>query len=133
MSENITEMIENLKNNPEIDMCINDVASELVEMLEELKEYKNLEEHGRLLKLPCKIGDTLWWICDEDENGDLNKTVMRYVRPVKMIAINEKKEFFVCQEDDDCNYLDKIGSEYALLTKEEAESKLKEMESEENA
>ena len=101
---------------------------QLAQWLEELKDYKELEEQGRLLKLPCKIGDTLWWICDEDENGDPNKTVMRYARPIKMIAVNKKKEFFVCQEDDDCDFLDKIGSEYALLTKEEAEAKLKEME-----
>ena len=96
------------------------------------KEYRELEEQGRLLKLPCKIGDTLWWICDEDENGDPNKTVMRYARPIKMIAVNEKKEFFVCQEDTDCDFLDKIGAEYALLTKEEAEAKLKEMENKTN-
>ena len=37
-------MIDNLKYNPEIDMCINDIMPDLVEMLEELKEYKKLEE-----------------------------------------------------------------------------------------
>lgn len=27
-----------------------------------LAEYENLEEQGRLIKLPCKVGDTVWQI-----------------------------------------------------------------------
>lgn len=27
---------------------------------EKLADYEDLEEQGRLLKLPCKIGDTVW-------------------------------------------------------------------------
>lgn len=30
------------------------------ELLKELKEYKVLEEQGLLLKLPCKVGDTVY-------------------------------------------------------------------------
>lgn len=29
---------------------------------EQLKEYQQLEEQGRLLKLPCKVGDTVYVI-----------------------------------------------------------------------
>lgn len=36
---------------------------QLAEWLEQLKEYKQLEEHGRLIKLPCKVGDTVYAIC----------------------------------------------------------------------
>lgn len=39
------------------------------EWLEELKEYKAAEEHGLLLRLPCKIGTTVYAIA-EDCNGD---------------------------------------------------------------
>lgn len=28
--------------------------------LEKLADYEDLEEQGRLLKLPCKVGDTVW-------------------------------------------------------------------------
>lgn len=42
-------------------------TDELLEMydsvrdwLEQLKEYQQLEEQGRLIKLPCKVGDTVW-------------------------------------------------------------------------
>lgn len=33
--------------------------------LEELKRYRDLEERGRLLVLPCKVGDTVYEILEE--------------------------------------------------------------------
>ena len=33
------------------------------EYLEELKRYRDLEEQGLLLRLPCKVGDTVYAIC----------------------------------------------------------------------
>ena len=35
-------------------------------LLEELKSYKDLEEQGLLIKLPCKIGDTVFIIVGKD-------------------------------------------------------------------
>lgn len=35
-----------------------------------LKEYEDLEEQGRLVKLPCKVGDTVYRI----ENGKITQT-----------------------------------------------------------
>jgi hypothetical protein len=32
----------------------------MADLREKLKEYEDLEEQGRLLKLPCKVGDTVW-------------------------------------------------------------------------
>lgn len=29
-------------------------------VLQKLADYENLEEQGRLVKLPCKVGDTVW-------------------------------------------------------------------------
>lgn len=177
----IDEIIDNLKYNPEIDMCINDIMPDLVEMLEELKEYKKLEEklcvmfagdcnlsdvvenlerqitepnkdhpvnariltyedaekwneyleleeQGRLLKLPCKIGDTLWWVSDEDEEGNERLCVMRCEQPISVIGIDCDEDIIVIAGDPETNTIDKLGSRWACLTKEEAEAKLKEME-----
>ena len=33
---------------------------QLVKWLEELKSYKEAEEHGLLVRLPCKVGDMVW-------------------------------------------------------------------------
>lgn len=38
---------------------------ELADWLEELKRYKDLEEQGRLLVLPCKVGDMVYEIIEE--------------------------------------------------------------------
>ena len=35
---------------------------ELVGLLEQLKEYQQLEEQGRLIKLPCNRGDKIYFI-----------------------------------------------------------------------
>lgn len=37
-----------------------DSKMELVGLLKQLKEYQHLEEQGRLVKLPCKVRDTIY-------------------------------------------------------------------------
>lgn len=75
-----------------------------IQALEKLQVYKNLEEQGRLLKLPCKIGDDVYYIL-----GIPNETPC---------AI------------DKCTFelsdINKIGKTL-FLTREEAEAKLKEL------
>ena len=40
-------------------------SKQLADWLEELKRYKDVEEQGRLMALPCKIGDTVYEIIKE--------------------------------------------------------------------
>lgn len=47
--------------------CMNEHIA-LRSWLNELKQYKDLEEQGKLLKLPCKVGDTVYTIYS-DEDG----------------------------------------------------------------
>ena len=49
-------------NNPMRAVCIKSAedCEQLAEWLEKFKEYQQLEEQGRLIKLPCKVGDTVW-------------------------------------------------------------------------
>ena len=37
-------------------------------LYEKLREYENLEEQGKLLKLPCAVGDTVYAIEVDEEN-----------------------------------------------------------------
>ena len=37
------------------------------DILEKFAEYEDLEEQGLLLRLPCKVGDTVWEL-DEHKN-----------------------------------------------------------------
>lgn len=43
--------------------CMN-ICGKPLDALEEFNEYKNLEEQGLLLRLPCKVGDTVYLIED---------------------------------------------------------------------
>ena len=78
--------------------------------LKELKQYKNLEEQGLLLRLPCKVGDTVYKIINQRDNYD--DTVYQIVSATIF----------------ELSMIDKIGKT-VFLTKAEAEWKLKEMES----
>ena len=36
------------------------IGQQLEEAMKKLAEYRNLEKQGRLLKLPCAVGDIVW-------------------------------------------------------------------------
>lgn len=46
--------------------CLDDNCDLIYEACKELAEYENLEEQGLLIKLPCKIGDTVFIIVGKD-------------------------------------------------------------------
>lgn len=46
---------------------IEGTAELLLRMAEKLEEYENLEEQGKLLKLPCAVGDTVYYRYDGAE------------------------------------------------------------------
>ena len=91
-------------------------------LLETLGKYEDAEEQGLLLRLPCKVGDTVWRIiipdnyimsCDVEEfvySNSLNIIIRGLFNIRRGLNINE------------------IGKT-VFLTKAEAEQKLKEMES----
>lgn len=76
---------------------------QLAEWLEELKSYKDLEEQGLLVRLPCKVGTEVYYIL-----GIPNKTPCAIDKCVFKLSD-----------------IDKIG-ESLFLTREEAEKKLEE-------
>lgn len=92
---------------------------QVAEYLKKLKDYENLEEQGRLIKLPCKIGtevyNTTWWDDVQEKVVVKGKTYFRTVRKHKVT----KSTF---------SYFD-IGEfgKTIFLTKSKAEAKLKEL------
>ena len=94
-----------------------------------LKDYEDLEEQGLLMKLPCKVGDTVYAYCSEFG-------ILPYV--VDCIVINEHITFQCSSYSDpigDCpsEGLDEIEPDITdfgkttFLAEAEAEQKLKEM------
>ena len=89
-----------------------------------LKEYEDLEEQGRLVKLPCKIGtevyDITWWDNVQEKVVVKGKTYYRTIHKHKV-----SKSTFGYTD------IEEIGKT-VFLTKSEAEAKLKELRAGEN-
>ena len=87
-----------------------------------LASYEDLDEQGLLLRLPCKVGDTVYSIANDGKIYPVKAT--REVRIVNGVL------HIICES---CRYSDLVSyddvGETVFLTQAEAEQKLKEMES----
>ena len=100
--------------------------------LKELKQYKNLEEQGLLLRFPFEVGYTLYYISDGFIEPCTVETIFISDYTDKDGNISYMAEIHFDRED--CPYVSTeiyftdIGKT-VFLTQSEAEQKLKEMES----
>lgn len=100
------------------------------EAIDKLSEYEDLEEQGKLLKLPCSVGDTVY------EVQELRKVIQAYIITAVHISDNTENFYSWILKDGKCaySYSNMCGfSGYSIgqqvfLTREEAEAALKEME-----
>ena len=93
------------------------------DVIDKLAEYEDLEEQGRLIKLPCKVGDTLYRL--------VPNLYREYVEiKIAQFVINKNGIYFITDKGVSWS-ADKIGKT-VFLTKSEAEAKLKELRGEEN-
>lgn len=101
-----------------VDLCLDEYSDINFErILDKLGKYEDLEEHGRLVKLPCKVGDTIYglhkaMVCELD---------------TETIGISKMPSGEILYLIDGWE-LDKGDfGETVFLTKSEAEAKLKEL------
>ena len=90
-----------------------------------LAEYEDLEEQGLLLRLSCKVGDTIWYIDEDDDDYPIKLEI-------DTISRNDNKNIWYYANDDVYGKFGFIDSDFGktvFLTQAEAEQKLKEMES----
>lgn len=86
---------------------------QLAEWLEELKSYKEAEEQGLLVRLPCPVGTTVWDIC----GMDIRENVVCGIECGK-----NGKQFLWVNHDEWLGELNDL----VFLTREAAEKKLEE-------
>lgn len=107
--------------------CFN-ICGKPLDALEEFNKYKDLEERGKLLKLPCAVGDTVYKIWSCGKNG---KTIAEFVVSHIDIDYLPDIEFSYRKENGHGNYyfskIEDIGKT-VFLTRQEAERALAEME-----
>lgn len=89
--------------------------NQLAEWLEELKSFKEAEEQGLLVRLPCPICTTVWDIC----GIDIRENVLSGIECGK-----DGKQFLWANHDEWLGELNDL----VFLAREEAEKKLEEIQ-----
>lgn len=118
---NIDEVIQLFRfNNKHVADLTSAELIEISDLLEELKKYKTLEAEGKLIKLSCNIGDTIWYVEDDDYPIKLK---------IDTISREDKNTWYYAYDDDSGKYgfIDRDFGETVFFTKEEAEKKLSEI------
>lgn len=64
----------------------------MAELYEKLKKYENLDEQGLLLKLPCKVGDTVYTNTSV-QGWDFRKANRPYEAKIVFVGINEADNY----------------------------------------
>lgn len=105
--------------------------------LEKLADYEDLEEQGLLVRLPCKVGDTVWVVTSpinvfgyDEYDGDAEYEVYEsFLSSVSYYASGEQFRIyakvtnsFIVAYFRECDFGESI-----FLTREEAVNKLEEM------
>lgn len=112
----------------------------MANLRETLKKYEDLEEQGRLIKLPCKIGDDVYFVPSEvnyilnilNNHSENNKV---YHQKAEDYVLTRHGWYLEC--DQDVKYgtghilIDRLFNKTWFLTKSEAEAKLEELRGEE--
>lgn len=97
--------------------------------LQKLKEYEEAEEQGLLLRLPCRVGDTIYRINQYAKEPIISMKVLQ----IHYGELSRGNTFFrvdaINDEDmgESCYFKDDFGKK-VFLTKEEAEAALVRME-----
>ena len=87
-----------------------------------LKDYEDLDEQGRLIRIPCKVGDTVYGM-------SMGKIIRLTVNEISIFCMKGERVINVkCQNNDEFrNYVEREFGKTVFLTKSEAEAKLKEL------
>lgn len=106
-------------------MVIEVTAKQLKEyetILTELKKYKDLETEGKLIKLSCKVGDTIWYVEEDDDDYPIKLEI-------DAISRNDNDTWYYTYDNDSNRYrfIDSDFGETVFFTKEEAEMKLRQI------
>ena len=104
--------------------------------MEKLADYEDLEEQGRLIKLPCKVGDTVW---DNDFDrpcaytitafsfGECEEYICKPVTTKEVVFYYENSSGSITG-----SFAESAIGKSVFLNKSEAEARLKELRGEEN-
>lgn len=129
----LNEVVAGLERHEKIDLPQQVIKSRLLidESVDQWEEYKTLDKQGKLLKLPCAVGDTVYVIPSEtnyklniiSEHSENNRV---YEQIVNRIEISNTG-YLLATCDGMASVVDTFYKKTWFLTKEEAEAALKEL------
>lgn len=96
---------------------VDDAFSDKPEFIEHIRELLRAEKDGRLVVLPCKVGDTIY------RCGDPIKKI--YEWQIAYVEVYEDETVFV--DDSDNTFVEADIGKTVFLTREEAEKALEEV------
>lgn len=103
-------------------------------LFEKLAEYEDLEEQGKLLKLPCVVGDDVWYISEKVEKQGRKKIEVPFVDngTVDNITLGQMMipQITICNNENVWTTFDSVEDfgKTVFITQQEAERVLAEME-----
>lgn len=107
----------------EMERCL-ETYEVAIEALEKVEEYKHLEEQGLLLRLPVKIGDTIYIIDGDEEEDWIDEYEVKYF----YISSRGVNRIYCTCGTATKNIKPKYIGKTVFFTREAAEQKLKELE-----
>ena len=101
-------------------------------MIRKLAAYEDLEEQGLLVRLPCKVGATVWELClCDDGNYKIFPMIVKTISEYGTLRQVEKDiTIWNIYAESDYTYMYKSFADFGktvFSTKEEAKKKLEEM------
>lgn len=107
--------------------CAQSEIKKILKVAEKLKNYEDAEEHGLLLRLPCKVGDTIYEVTYENRKYIIREHI---VNQFVYIAYRKPRIEIYCEGENGFLSSSITGQldDGLFLSREEAEAKLKEME-----
>lgn len=115
------------------ELCLSKTTQgeKIATILKKLADYEDLEEQGRLIKLPCKVGDTVW---DNDFGRPCAYTITAFsfgeCEEYICEPVTTKKAVFYYANSSGSitgSFAESEIGKSVFLNKSEAEAKLKEL------
>lgn len=120
------------------------LTQQVMSLILELTEYRNKIENGTLIELPCKVGDTVYyverlWNNDWFRKGCFRWEILEYIITgifikgnVVVLYVNndediDGREFTMWKKADGTFEFEELVEDYCFFTKAEAEKKLEEL------
>ena len=113
---------------------LNTIAIQAAELRHRLSELEDKLEAGKLVELPCKVGDIVYCLIAHGTHGTvyttgaaISRAVTKIIWDGRRFEIYSERSHIWSNDYNECNYYGYLG-ETVFLTREAAEEKLKELE-----